>query len=63
MDGEFEITYGYDMHCKSWCIIVYDPNGFEAESDYLGTKEGCQIRIGQLKEKYETDKVRKLKAY
>lgn len=58
-----EIEYGYDRHCRSWCIIVHDDSGFEADCDYLGTKEGCMKRIEQMKAEYHTDNVRKIRPY
>lgn len=58
-----EITYGYDRHERSWCVIVYGCDGYEIESHYIGTKEGCAKIIDELKEKYEGSNVIKYKAY
>ena len=62
MPSENEITYGYDRHVRSWCIIVHR-NGYEAESHYLATKEGCLRWVNELKEEYKGYEVRKIKAY
>lgn len=57
------ITYGYDRHERSWCIIVEDQRGNEYESHYLGTKDGCMRCIDELKQDYSIADVVKLKAY
>ena len=57
------ITYGYDRHERSWCIIVNDQNGFEYESHYMGTKEGCMQWIEEIKKEYGISEVIKYKAY
>lgn len=57
------ITYGYDKHERSWCIIVEDQMGYEYESHYLGTKEGCIRLIEDIKSKYQISEVIKYKAY
>ena len=58
-----KITYGYDRHERSWCIIVLDDEGNEVESNYLGTKEGCMHFVNEYKKQYDTNDVVKYKAY
>ena len=58
-----DISYGYDRHVRSWCIIVHDDNGYEQESHYVGTKQGCLKWVNELKEKYKGHKVTKIKPY
>ena len=58
-----KITYGYDRHVRSWCIIVEDEEGNEVESHYLGTREGCLRWIEELKKQYGITDVIKYKAY
>lgn len=57
------ITYGYDRHVRSWCIIVEDQERNEVESDYLGTLSGCMKEIDWLKDKYGIDEVIRYRAY
>lgn len=58
-----KITYGYDRHVRSWCIIVEDENGYEIESHYIGTKEECKHWIEELKKERDITEVIKYKAY
>jgi len=57
------ITYGYDRHVRSWCIIVEDQEGNEVESSYIGTLSGCMKEIDYFKSKYGIDEVIRYKAY
>lgn len=57
------ITYGYDRHVRSWCVIVVDAEGNEIQSDYLATKEGCMKWIEYMKAEYGISKTKKYKAY
>lgn len=57
------ITYGYDRHVRSWCIIVEDQEGNEVESEYLGTLSGCMKEIDYFKSKYGIDEVIRYRAY
>ena len=57
------ITYGYDRHCRSWCIIVQDQEGNEVDSSYVGTKEGCLKEIESFKAEYGISATKKYKAY
>ena len=57
------ISYGYDRHERSWCIIVEDQKGYEFESHYLGTKEGCLKWIEEIKAEYGIDNVEKIPAH
>lgn len=60
-----KLTYGYDRHERSWCIILEDENGYELESHYLGTKKGCDSILSELKKEYKIADadVKKYKAY
>lgn len=57
------ITYGYDRHQRSWCIIVQDEHGDDLETEYCGDKEWCKHSIEAFKQKYNTNTVKKYKAY
>ena len=57
------ITYGYDRHERSWCIIVVDDEGNEIESAYVGALSSCLFLIDRYKDEYNIDEVVKYKAY
>lgn len=57
------IEYGYDRKARSWCIIVFDKNGYEINSSYVGNKESLGYELGRLKEEYNVNKTTKIKAY
>lgn len=57
------ITYGYDRHVKSWCIIVEDQEKCEIESSYVYSKDECMHEIEYFKEKYGITATKKYKAY
>ena len=57
------IEFGYDRKAKSWCIIVFDKDGYEMSSSYVGNKQGLEYELQRLKEEYNIQKVIKIKAY
>ena len=57
------IEYGYDRKARSWCIIVFDKNGYEISSSYVGNKESLGYELERLKEEYNVKKTTKIKAY
>lgn len=57
------IEYGYDRKARSWCIIVFDNNGYEINSSYVGNKESLDYELERLKEEYKVNKTTKIKAY
>lgn len=57
------IEYGYDRKAKSWCIIVFDENGYEITSSYEGNKDSAKSVIDYFKNEYKIEKVVKIKAY
>ena len=59
------LEYGYDRHNTSWVIIVFDEDGNEITSSYVGNKEDRDIEINYYKEMYsiEQSNVIKIKAY
>ena len=60
--GEY-IEYGFDRKARSWCIIVFDKNGYEISSSYIGNKEGLEYELERLKEEYHVKQIIKIKAY
>jgi hypothetical protein len=67
MDNDTYISYGYDRHYRSWCVIVFgklnEDLDIELESSYVGTKSGVEREINDYKLKYNTNRVEKVKAY
>ena len=57
------IEYGYDRKARSWCIIVFDKDGYEINSSYVGNKESLGYELERLKEEYNVNKITKIKAY
>ena len=57
------IEYGFDRKAKSWCIIVFNEEGYEISSSYVGNKESLEYELERLKEKYHIQKTTKIKAY
>lgn len=62
-DSKGYIEYGYDRKAKSWCIIVFDENGYEVTSSYEGNKDSAKSVIDYFKKEYKIEKVIKIKAY
>lgn len=60
--GEY-IEYGFDRKARSWCIIVFDKNGYEISSSYIGNKESLEYELERLKEEYHVKQIIKIKAY
>lgn len=58
-----KIEYGYDKHVRSWNICVFDENGVEVASQYVGNREDANIVIADFMEDYKTTDVKKIKAY
>ena len=57
------IEYGYDRAARSWCILVFDKEGNQISSSYVGDKEGLKAEIEYLAAGYKIEKIIKVKAY
>ena len=57
------IEYGYDRKANSWCVIVFDENGYEINSSYVGHKESLKYELERMKAEYNVQRVIKVKAY
>ena len=57
------IEYGYDRAARSWCILVFDKEGNQIASSYVGDKMGLKAEIEYMAAEYNAEKIIKIKAY
>ena len=60
---KYYIEYGYDRHYTSWVTIVFDEDGNQVDCEYDGNKISRDYSIKMFKDEYNTNDVRKIKAY
>ena len=63
MQMKYYIEYGYDRHYTSWVTIVFDEDGNQVDCEYDGNKISRDYSIKIFKDEYNTNDVRKIKAY
>lgn len=57
------IEYGYDRTARSWCILVFDKDGNQIASSYVGDKAGLKAEVKYMAAEYNAEKTIKIKAY
>jgi hypothetical protein len=59
-----KISYGYDRHVKSWCVLVYpDDVGCAIKSCYVYSKREALLIVKDFKKDFGIEKVEKVRAY
>lgn len=62
MSGNY-IEYGYDRTARSWCILVFDKDGIQIASSYVGDNKGLKFELDYFRTEYKAEKIIKIKAY
>jgi hypothetical protein len=58
-----KVSYGYDRHVRSWCVLALDEEGNEIASSYVYSYREALIEVKRFKEWYSINSVEKVRAY
>jgi hypothetical protein len=58
-----KVSYGYDRHVRSWCVLALDEEGKEIASSYVYSYHEALLEVKRFKEWYSIDVAEKVKAY